>query len=117
MFQSIRRGFGFLGQALDMARKDGDLIKPSLYGLVAGTIVSIIGAIPIIVVALLGGDSDIARFVLYGMGAVLLFAQYAVAYIFSAMTVYLIYGFLAEGDGQNVQSVAAPAPVAAVLAG
>ncbi len=100
MFQSISRGFGFLGQAIDMARKDGDLIKPSLYGLVVGALVSLIGAIPIIVVAVLIGSSQIGEFILFVLGAILLFTQYAVAYIFSGMTAYLVYGFLAEGDGR-----------------
>lgn len=100
MFQSISRGFGFLGQAMDMARKDGDLIKPSLYGLVVGAIVSLVGAIPIIAVAVLSGGTDIGNFVLLVLGAILIFAQYAVAYIFSGMTAYLVYGFVAEGDGR-----------------
>jgi hypothetical protein len=100
MFQSISRGFGFLGQALDMARKDGDLIKPSLYGMVVGAIVSLVGAIPIIAVAVLSGGTDIGNFVLFVLGAILIFAQYAVAYIFSGMTAYLVYGFVAEGDGR-----------------
>jgi hypothetical protein len=100
MFQSISRGFGFLGQAMDMARKDGDLIKPSLYGMVVGAIVSLIGAIPIIAVAVLSGGTDIGNFVLFVLGAILIFAQYAVAYIFSGMTAYLVYGFVAEGDGR-----------------
>ncbi len=100
MFQSISRGFGFLGQAMDMARKDGDLIKPSLYGLVVGAIVSVIGAIPIIAVAVLSGGTDIGNFVLFVLGAILIFLQYAVAYIFSGMTAYLVYGFVAEGDGR-----------------
>jgi hypothetical protein len=34
------------------------------------------------------------------LGAILIFAQYAVAYIFSGMTAYLVYGFVAEGDGR-----------------
>lgn len=100
MFQSISRGFGFLGQAMDMARKDGDLIKPSLYGLVVGAIVSVIGAIPVIAVAVLTGGTDIGNFVLFVLGAILIFVQYAVAYIFSGMTAYLVYGFVAEGDGR-----------------
>jgi hypothetical protein len=100
MFQSISRGFGFLGQAMDMARKDGDLIKPSLYGMVVGAIVSLVGAIPIIAVAVLSGGADIGNFVLFVLGAILIFAQYAVAYIFSGMTAYLVYGFVAEGDGR-----------------
>jgi len=100
MFQSISRGFGFLGQAMDMARKDGDLIKPSLYGMVVGAIVSLVGAIPIIAVAVLSGGTDIGNFALFVLGAILIFAQYAVAYIFSGMTAYLVYGFVAEGDGR-----------------
>jgi hypothetical protein len=100
MFQSITRGFGFLGQAMDMARKDGDLIKPSLYGMVVGAIVSLVGAIPIIAVAVLSGGTDIGNFALFVLGAILIFAQYAVAYIFSGMTAYLVYGFVAEGDGR-----------------
>ena len=100
MFQSISRGFGFLGQAMDMARKDGDLIKPSLYGMVVGAIVSLVGAIPIIAVAVLSGGTDIGNFALLVLGAILIFAQYAVAYIFSGMTAYLVYGFVAEGDGR-----------------
>jgi len=100
MFQSISRGFGFLGQAMDMARKDGDLIKPSLYGMVVGAIVSLVGAIPIIAIAVLSGGTDIGNFALFVLGAILIFAQYAVAYIFSGMTAYLVYGFVAEGDGR-----------------
>ncbi len=102
MFASIKRGFGFLGQAVDMARKDGDLIKPSLYGLVVGVIVTVIGAIPIVIVALLPLPTEnfIKQGAFFVTGAVLLFAQYAVAYIFSGMTAYLVYGFVAEGDGR-----------------
>jgi hypothetical protein len=33
-------------------------------------------------------------------GALLVFAEFIVSYIFSAMTVYLIYGYLSEGDGR-----------------
>jgi len=100
MFDSIRRGFGFLGQAIDMARKDSDLLKPSFYAMGVGLVVSIIGSMPIIAVAVLGGDTDLARFILFVLGTLLIFAQYTVAYIFSGMTVYLIYGYLAEGDGR-----------------
>jgi hypothetical protein len=34
------------------------------------------------------------------MGAIMIFVQFVVTYVFSAMTVYLIYGYLAEGDGR-----------------
>jgi hypothetical protein len=74
MWESIRRGFGFLGQAIDMARRDGDLIKPSLYGMVAGAAVSLVGAIPIVAAALLVGGTDLGQFVLFGLGALLVFS-------------------------------------------
>lgn len=101
MFESIQRGFGFLGQAVAMARKDGDLIKPSLYGLVVGTLVAVICAVPMIGASLLLNDnSNLGQIVLFVLGAFAAFAQYAVAYIFSGMTAYLVYGYLAEGDGR-----------------
>lgn len=100
MFDSIRRGFGFLGQALDLARKDHDLLKPAFISLIVSAVVSVIGAVPIIAVAVIGAGSDITQYILYVLGALLIFAQYAVAYVFSGMTAYLIYGFLAEGDGR-----------------
>lgn len=101
MFESIQRGFSFLGQAVAMARKDGDLIKPSLYGLVVGTVVAVICAVPMIGASLLLNDnSNLGQIVLFVLGVLSAFAQYAVAYIFSGMTAYLVYGYLAEGDGR-----------------
>jgi len=100
MFESIRRGFGFLGQAITLAGKDRDLLKPSLISLVVSTVVAVIGAVPLIAVAVIGGGSNITQYILYVLGALLIFAQYAVAYVFSGMTAYLIYGLLAEGDGR-----------------
>lgn len=100
MFDSIKRGFSFVGQALDMARKDLDLIKPSLYGMVVGAIASALGAIPIILAALTVGGSDFGNIVIGILGALLVFVQYAIAYVFSGMTAYLVYGYLTEGDGR-----------------
>ena len=100
MFDSIKRGFGFLGQAVDLARKDTDLLKPSFVSLIVSAIVSVIGAVPLIIVAVLGGGSELTRYMLYVLGALVIFAQYVVAYVFSGMTAYLIYGYLAEGDGR-----------------
>ena len=34
------------------------------------------------------------------MGSILVFVQFVVTYVFSGMTVYLIYGYLTEGDGR-----------------
>jgi hypothetical protein len=100
MFDSIKRGFGFLGQAIDLARKDRDLLKPSFISLVVSAIVSVIGAVPLIIVAVLGGGSEFTQYILYVLGALVIFAQYIVAYIFSGMTAYLIYGYLTQGDGR-----------------
>lgn len=99
--QSFSRGWSFLKQAWGMAFKDKDLIKPSIMALFAGFIISVI-FIPLIVGAqfLSGGDSNlVGRIIMFVLGAVLIFVQYTVGYIFSAMTVYLVYGYLAEGDG------------------
>jgi hypothetical protein len=100
MLASIQRGFGFLGQAIDLARKDPDLLKPSLYGMIVSAVVGALGAVPIILIALVAGGADFTQWILYVLGALVIFAQYAVAYIFSGMTAYLIYGYLAEGDGR-----------------
>ena len=98
--QSFSRGWSFLQQAWGMAFKDKDLIKPSIYSLFVGMVVSVIGVIPIIIAALLFGDSQFGNIVLFVMGAILVFVQFVVGYIFSAMTAYLIYGYLSEGDGR-----------------
>ncbi|MBI2331355.1 MAG: glycerophosphoryl diester phosphodiesterase membrane domain-containing protein [Chloroflexi bacterium] len=97
--QSFSRGWSFLKQAWSMAFKDKDLLKPSIYALVVGAIVSVIGIIPIVIVAVMFGDSQVGNILLYVMGALLVFVQFIVTYMFSAMTVYLIYGYLSEGDG------------------
>lgn len=98
--QSFSRGWSFLKQAWSMAFKDKDLLKPSFYALLVGGIVSVIGIIPIAIAAIFLGDSNIGNIVLIGMGAVLMFVQFVVTYVFSGMTVYLIYGYLTKGDGR-----------------
>ncbi len=98
--QSFSRGWQFLQQAWGMAFKDKDLLKPSIYSLIVGMIVSVIGIIPIIGAFFILGDSQFGNIVLFVLGAILVFAQFVVGYVFSAMTVYLIYGFLSEGDGR-----------------
>lgn len=99
--QSFSRGWSFLQQAWQMAFKDKDLIKPSIYALIAGGIVSIIGIVPMIVVVLLfDGSGLIGRALIFICGALLVFAHFVVSYIFSGMTVYLIYQYLTEGDGK-----------------
>ena len=99
--QSLSRGWSFLQQAWQMAVKDRDLIKPSIYAMFVGLIVSVIGIIPVIAsVFIFGYESLFGRGILVVLGALLVFAHYVVSYIFSGMTVYLIYGYLAEGDGR-----------------
>ncbi len=98
--QSFSRGWSFLKQAWGMAFKDKDLLKPSVYALVVGMIISVIGIIPIIIVAVLTGDSQIGRIIMGVLSAVLMFIQFTVTYVFSAMTIRLIYGYLTTGDGR-----------------
>jgi hypothetical protein len=99
--ESFSRGWAFLKQAWQMAFKDKDLLKPSIYALIVGALVSMIGIVPIIGAALLlGTESTFGQVVLFVLGAILIFVQFIISYIFSAMTVYLIYGYLSEGDGR-----------------
>ncbi len=99
--QSFSRGWSFLKEAWSMAFKDKDLIKPSIFALIAGAIVSIIGAIPIIVAAFFLGDAGWGgQAILAIMGAFLVFLNFIVSYVFSGMTVYLIYEYLTTGDGR-----------------
>ncbi|GAB4497693.1 MAG: hypothetical protein OHK003_07140 [Anaerolineales bacterium] len=99
--QSFSRGWSFLKQAWSMAFKDKDLLKPSVYALIVGMIVSVIGIIPIAIAGIfLLGNTDLGNIVLTIMGAILMFVQFVVSYIFSGMTAYLIYGYLTHGDGR-----------------
>jgi hypothetical protein len=99
--QSFSRGWSFLQQAWSMALRDRDLIKPSIYALIVGSIVSLIGSIPIIITAVLIGDSGrIGQLILAIMGGILVFVNFVVSYVFSGMTVYLIYEYLTKGDGR-----------------
>ena len=99
--QSFSRGWSFLQQAWGMAFKDKDLIMPSIYALIVGSIVSIIGSIPIIIVAIFLGDAGrLGQFILAIMGGLLVFVNFVITYVFSGMTVYLIYEYLTTGNGR-----------------
>jgi len=98
--ESFKRGFDFLKQSWRMAWADKDLLKPSIYSLIVGFIVSLIAIIPMGIAGFLLGETKVGQPIIYIMGAVLVFMQYLVGYLFSAMTVYLIYGYLSEGDGR-----------------
>ena len=98
---SFSRGWSFLKQAWKMAFKDKDLLKPSILSLFAGLIVSII-FIPLMIgagILATGENGLLGQVTMVVATALMVFFQYAVGYVFSAMTVYLVYGYLAEGDG------------------
>lgn len=98
--ESFSRGFDFLKQSWQMALADRDLIKPSIFALVAGFIVTLIFILPMGLVGITAGQSQAGEVLLFIIGAVMVFVQYIVGYVFSAMTIYLIYGYLSEGDGR-----------------
>ena len=89
-----------------MAFKDKDLLKPSIYALVVGMIVSVIGIIPIIIVVVIFKGNEFGNVVIGVFGAILMFIQFVVSYVFSAMTIHLIYGYLTKGDGRMSESLA-----------
>ncbi|MEW5829624.1 MAG: hypothetical protein AB1846_12095 [Chloroflexota bacterium] len=98
--ESFARGWNFLKQAWGMAFKDKDLIKPSIYALMVGFVVSVIGIIPIVGAGLLLGESRVGQGITFILGALMVFANFTVTYVFSGMTAYLIFGYLSEGDGR-----------------
>ena len=81
--QSLARGWSFMQQAWQMAFKDKDLIKPSIYALIVGFFVSIIGIIPLIGASFLfgGSNSFVGQIAMVVVGAILIFAHYVVSYI------------------------------------
>ena len=102
--QSLSRGWSFLQEAWRMAFKDNDLIKPSIYSMIVGLIVTIIGIVPLIAAAFLFGvDELIGRVVLFIIGVVLVFVHYVISYVFAGMTVYLIYGYLRKATGARIR--------------
>ena len=98
--QSIQRGFAFFKQSWQMALADPDLIKPSMLAMLVGFVVTLIMLVPMGLTALIFGGSNIGNWVMGFFGLVLVFLQYLVGYIFSAMTINLIFGYLTEGDGR-----------------
>ncbi len=98
--ESIQRGFAFFKQSWQMALADHDLIKPSILAMIAGFLVTLVMLVPMGITGLVLGDSRIGQGLLGILGLVLVFLQYMVGYIFSAMTIELIYAFLTEGDGR-----------------
>ena len=77
--QSFSRGFDFLKQSWQMVAADRDLIKPSIYAMLVGFVVTIIGGIPIALVFVVFGDSTMGQVIGGILSAVLIFIQYTVA--------------------------------------
>lgn len=100
--EDFSRGWAFLKQAWQMVMADRDLIKPSVITIFVGFVISIIFIIPMAAASFLlgGNDNVIGQVILFVSGALMVFAQFSVSYIFSSMTIYLIYGYLSEGDGR-----------------
>jgi len=104
MMDSIRRGFGFLGQAYQMAVKDPDLVKPSIYALILGAVISLFGSGVGIGLALLPGSRSYLPGIFLILSPIIFFLEYAVSYLFSGMTVRLVYDYLTQGDGRMDQA-------------
>jgi len=98
--ESFRRGYSFFKQAWQMAFADRDLLKPTIYAFFTGFIVTVIGIVPIVIASLFFGDGRFGNTITYILGTILFFVQITVSYIFSAMTIHLIYGYLSDGDGR-----------------
>jgi len=49
---------------------------------------------------LLFGDSGFGQVLTFVLGALMVFVNFVVTYVFSGMTAYLIFGYLSEGDGR-----------------
>jgi hypothetical protein len=87
-----------------MATKDPDLLKPSIYALIVGGIATVIMAFPIGAVTIWMGGQDLGKILLFVLGALTLFVQYAISYIFAGMTVRLVHDYLTQGDGRMDQA-------------
>jgi hypothetical protein len=104
MLNSIRRGFGFLSQAIGMATKDPDLLKPSIYALIVGTVATVILAVPILIASSLVNSNNFTEIFGVVMMFVIFFVQFTISYIFAGMTVRLVYDYLTQGDGRMDQA-------------
>lgn len=103
---SLRRGWNFFIQALDMARKDPDLLKPSIIGFFVNILVTIVFFIPGVLVFLLAGGTGAflgewaGQLILAIFGAGFTLLQYMISYLFAGMTCFLVYQYVTQGDGK-----------------
>jgi hypothetical protein len=69
-------------------------------GFFANLVVGVFFGIPLIIIGVfLSGLGDVGNFIIFLLGGIMIFAQYIVSYIFSGMTVAIIYDYLTDGDG------------------
>jgi hypothetical protein len=83
-----------------MATRDSDLLRPSFIAILAGFVLSLLGAGVMVLAALSMGGTDAGRVLIVVLGLGLVLSEYIVTYVFAGMTVYLVYGLVAEGDGR-----------------
>ncbi len=74
--QSFSRGWSFLVQVWQMAWKDKDLLKPSIYALLVGFVLSALGVIPVVGAYWLFGDSGMGRIFTFLLGALMVFLNF-----------------------------------------
>jgi hypothetical protein len=106
MFDSFSRGYGFIRQAVAMARADRDLVKPSLMLVGVSLLITLASLVPMALVAI-AVPGDFGQTLLGILGALLIFVQYVVSYFFSGLTIALIHGYLTKGDGRLDEASAA----------
>lgn len=105
--QSFSRGWNFLQQTWKMAMADKDLLKPSVYTLAVGLIVSLIGIIPIALAATILG---VLATSIYFMAANVIGSYTSTAY----HSCLYLWARNTEQAGQDLPA-GFPAPLAAVL--
>lgn len=98
--RAFSRGWQFFLQAIDMARKDPDLLKPSLYGFLVNGLISLVTLIPLAILGFVFGGGQFSQYIFIILGALVYFVEYLVSYIFAGMTAKLVHSYLTEGDGR-----------------
>ncbi len=96
--ENLRRGYLFLIQTWRMIRADPVLFKPSLYILAAGMVVTLAGLPFIILAGMNLGERAFGQVITGFLGILLVFGQLGVGCVFSAMSIYLVHGYLAGED-------------------
>lgn len=96
----LRRGFSLMKQTFQMIKADPDLIKPTLFTLLAGLGIGVIGFALISPVVVLWGNTPAGQALVGLLCIFALFAMLTMGSIFSALTVDMFYGYLFKGGGR-----------------